>query len=733
MMIVQISAIVTFALIGQILSLNYDTSNKLIFLSRSPALPDESENSPPNGTVTVLNPISTNPEPRRTGTPFMIMYPLTFPQSRNGKSLNLTLQSPQVPTPIQAPSSASSEEDQVQSRVMNNPELYPNFAFGLPNYNKGSDSMSAEVPQSSSDEYDDSNTPPIAPPQPSPPKQYNQKNTPFTYPPVPQSYNKSYRPPSPQPPQTYNKSYQPPSPRPQPYDKSYQPPPPVPQSYDKSYQRPPPPETQYKPKSPRYVPLPPSPSPPPQTYDKSIDYFPYIPRPQYNKTKNQPIPNAPPRIPTTTRKPNNVPLTYPYNKSTVPKYKILPLQAYNKATFTYSPSRVPPPTNKPKTEQQQYTPCICVPYYLCKNGIINSGGRLQAVQRRSTRSLKYGFDNRTLPSFPVQPKTSNPFINRQTSDSNVCQPNEVCCQIYFGGNTEDVDDGNYYPVATPPPEPSIPYPPRFPNKPKPNDVCGVKKVYGIQGRLKQLQYSADVSEFGEYPWQVAILKKVVGDKNLYLCGGVLISPQWIATVAHCIKKDKTSPLLVRLGEWDVNRKDESYPYVEKDVTTIVVHPDFDPESLENDLALIRMIDPVDARIPHITPACLPFPGQVFDNKKCWVSGWGKDFFGPKGEYQNVLKEVDVPVVSRAMCSTELRSTNLGPDFKLHPGFLCAGGEAGKDACTGDGGSPLVCTSNGLWYVVGLVSWGIGCGQPGIPGVYVNVLYYNDWINSIIRR
>ncbi|GFS39960.1 phenoloxidase-activating factor 2 [Nephila pilipes] len=731
MITVQCLGIVIFALVGQILSLNYDTSNKLIFLSRSAVLPDDSEQSSSNGTG--LNPLPINPEPRRTGVPFMIMYPLTFPQSRSGKSLNFTLQTPQAPAPAPEPPSAPTDDDQVQSRVMNNPELYPNFGFGLPNYNTG-DSMSAEIQQSSSDEYDDSNGPPIPQPQPSPPKQYNQKSSPFTSPPVPQSYNKSYRPPSPQPPQGYDKSYRPPSPQPpQSYDKNYQPPPPVPQSYDKSYQRPSPLQNQYNPKASRYVPLPPTPSPPPQTYDKSINYFPYIPRQQYNKTKNQPIPTAPPRIPTTTKKPSDAPLSYPYNKSSVPKYKTLPLQAYNKATYTYSPIRVPPPTYKPKPDQQQYASCICVPYYLCKNGAINSGGRLQAIQRRSTRSLKYGFDNRTLPAFPVQSKTSNPFINRQTSDSNVCQPNEVCCQIYFVGNTDDADDGNYYPVATPPPEPSFPSPPRYPNKGKSSDACGVRKVYGIQGRLKQLQYSADVSEFGEYPWQVAILKKVVGDKNLYLCGGVLISPQWIATVAHCIKKDKTSPLLVRLGEWDVNRKDESYPYTEKDVTTIVVHPDFDPESLDNDLALIRMTDPVDSRIPHITPACLPFPGQVFDNQKCWVSGWGKDFFGPKGEYQNVLKEVDVPVVSRAMCSTELRSTNLGPDFKLHPGFLCAGGEAGKDACTGDGGSPLVCTSNGLWYVVGLVSWGIGCGQPGVPGVYVNVLYYTDWINSILRR
>ncbi|KAG8171356.1 hypothetical protein JTE90_022391, partial [Oedothorax gibbosus] len=52
---------------------------------------------------------------------------------------------------------------------------------------------------------------------------------------------------------------------------------------------------------------------------------------------------------------------------------------------------------------------------------------------------------------------------------------------------------------------------------------------------------------------------------------------------------------------------------------------------------------------------------------------------------------------------------------------------------GDGGSPLVCQSGDQWYVVGLVSWGLGCGKPGVPGVYVNVLYYADWINNIINR
>jgi len=39
---------------------------------------------------------------------------------------------------------------------------------------------------------------------------------------------------------------------------------------------------------------------------------------------------------------------------------------------------------------------------------------------------------------------------------------------------------------------------------------------------------------GEYPWQVAILKKDQFD-NVYVCGGSLIDAQHVLTAAHCIK------------------------------------------------------------------------------------------------------------------------------------------------------------------------------------------------------
>lgn len=64
-----------------------------------------------------------------------------------------------------------------------------------------------------------------------------------------------------------------------------------------------------------------------------------------------------------------------------------------------------------------------------------------------------------------------------------------------------------------------------------------------------------------------------------------------------------------------------------------------------------------------------------------MSGWGKDAFGPNGKYQSKLKEVDVSVLTQANCQTALRSTKLGQFFVLDNSFICAGGEAGKDACT----------------------------------------------------
>jgi secreted trypsin-like serine protease len=188
-----------------------------------------------------------------------------------------------------------------------------------------------------------------------------------------------------------------------------------------------------------------------------------------------------------------------------------------------------------------------------------------------------------------------------------------------------------------------------------------------------------------------------------------------------------------MGEWDVNHNTEFYPHFERQVNRVTVHPEFYAGNLLNDIAVLRFDGMVDFRqFPHVSPICVPQKGADFSGKRCYVTGWGKDAFGKGGKYQNVLKEIDLPVLTNFDCEQKLKRTRLGPDFVLNPGFLCAGGEQGKDACKGDGGGPLVCETQGGWQLGGIVSWGVGCGERDVPGVYVAVEHYQSWIQYVTR-
>ena len=59
-------------------------------------------------------------------------------------------------------------------------------------------------------------------------------------------------------------------------------------------------------------------------------------------------------------------------------------------------------------------------------------------------------------------------------------------------------------------------------------------------------------------------------------------------------------------------------------------------------------------------------------------------------------------------------------------------DGGKDHCTGDAGSSLVCNVDGKVTLTGIVSWGIGCAREGLPGVLGDVYNYRDWIDSTIN-
>lgn len=148
-----------------------------------------------------------------------------------------------------------------------------------------------------------------------------------------------------------------------------------------------------------------------------------------------------------------------------------------------------------------------------------------------------------------------------------------------------------------------------------------------------------------------------------------------------MSRRNASALKVRLGDWDIYRNAEPRPHVERPVSAIAVHPEYSSADMRNDVALITLSGPAVAASDHVGPVCLPpaRPDAARRWAACRVSGWGSESF-ERPRYPGVLKKVHVPLWDRDRCVASLRTTRLGAAFRLHEGFLCAGGEDHEDAC-----------------------------------------------------
>jgi len=81
------------------------------------------------------------------------------------------------------------------------------------------------------------------------------------------------------------------------------------------------------------------------------------------------------------------------------------------------------------------------------------------------------------------------------------------------------------------------------------------------------------------------------------------------------------------------------------------------------------------------------------------------FYLPAGPIALRVREANVPVVDDQECTVRINSVTEKL-FILPASSFCAGGDDGNDACQGDGGSGLVCESEGYYELSGLVSWGM---------------------------
>lgn len=192
-----------------------------------------------------------------------------------------------------------------------------------------------------------------------------------------------------------------------------------------------------------------------------------------------------------------------------------------------------------------------------------------------------------------------------------------------------------------------------------------------------------------------------------------------------------SQIRVRLGEYDFSSTQEPYPFQERGIAAKYVHPQYNFFTYENDLALLKL-DRSLQYMPHVAAICLPpdTTGNLVGTNAT-VTGWGRLSEG--GVLPSLLQEVQVPIVSNDKCKSMFQAAGRN---EFIPGiFMCAGYETGgRDSCQGDSGGPLqVKDPSGRWMLAGIISWGIGCAEPNLPGVCTRITKFKPWIVSTIRK
>uniref|UniRef100_A0A8B9QBA7 Transmembrane protease serine 2 n=1 Tax=Apteryx owenii TaxID=8824 RepID=A0A8B9QBA7_APTOW len=242
--------------------------------------------------------------------------------------------------------------------------------------------------------------------------------------------------------------------------------------------------------------------------------------------------------------------------------------------------------------------------------------------------------------------------------------------------------------------------------------CGLStKNVNVMSRI----VGGSAASLGQWPWQVSLHVQ-----DVHICGGSIITPEWIVTAAHCVEGQYSDPYSWRVYAGILNQKEMIFR-AGHGVRQIISHPDYDTDSKDNDVALMKLETPL-ILTDNIRPVCLPNPGMVFKpNQQCWISGWGAEYQG--GKTSDNLNYALVPLIERSRCNSIYIYNGM-----ILPTMICAGFLGGGiDSCQGDSGGPLVTNKNSLWWLVGDTSWGTGCASPNRPGVYGNMTVFTDWI------
>ncbi|KAL7989682.1 hypothetical protein Chor_012348 [Crotalus horridus] len=227
------------------------------------------------------------------------------------------------------------------------------------------------------------------------------------------------------------------------------------------------------------------------------------------------------------------------------------------------------------------------------------------------------------------------------------------------------------------------------------DVCGTRPLMKTTATGTRIVGGHDAM-LGAWPWQISLQVYAIGVGYVHVCGGSLINTIKVLTAAHCIKISE-NPALWRVVIGLHNLNDNSHT-IKRRIKAINIHPNYMADTYDNDIALITLVRSIRFS-DYARPICLPATNLLTNQQyPCYISGWGKT--KEKGIF--LLLFLKEPLNS-----------------------LCD---------KGDSGGPLTCylPTTTKFYLIGITSFGYGCGRPRHPGVYVRTINYISWINNYLQ-